>query len=402
MSKVVRTTTAGGRGLRAQQAGGGDAVELWHADVHEDDVGAVQVDGAQHAAPVVGLADHLDALRAGQHHPQPRAHERVVVDEQDADVLAHREGSACGADGHDRPSHDALSRRPREGRAQDEVARRVGTVLELAAGELDALGQPDEARAGARERERPGRRDAHRAAADDLHHERAARPRRDRHLDRGARRVLARVGQALLDDAMCHTFCELGATPLSTGLRDVHDFLVTHPAEVVVIVNQDYVTPGGFVEAVDKAGLTPYAFTPPAGAKWPTLREMIAADHRLVVLAENRAGGAPWYQPVYERLTQETPFTFPRASLLTAKADRAASCKPNRGPSSAPLFLINHWVSTDPAPRPSDATRVNAYAPLLARARECESLRHRVPNLLAVNFYKEGDVFRVVDTLNGV
>jgi hypothetical protein len=25
-----------------------------------------------------------------------------------------------------------------------------------------------------------------------------------------------------------------------------------------------------------------------------------------------------------------------------------------------------------------------------------------VPNLLAVNFYKEGDVFRVVDTLNGV
>ena len=96
------------------------------------------------------------------------------------------------------------------------------------------------------------------------------------------------------------------------------------------------------------------------------------------------------------------PFTFPRASLLTAKVDRAASCGPNRGPSSAPLFLVNHWVSTDPAPRPSDATRVNAYAPLLARARVCESLRHRVPNLLAVNFYKEGDVFRVVDTLNGV
>ena len=96
------------------------------------------------------------------------------------------------------------------------------------------------------------------------------------------------------------------------------------------------------------------------------------------------------------------PFTFPSASLLTAKVDRAASCGPNRGPPSAPLFLVNHWVSTDPAPRPSDATRVNAYAPLLARARVCESLRHRVPNLLAVNFYKEGDVFRVVDTLNGV
>jgi hypothetical protein len=41
---------------------------------------------------------------------------------------------------------------------------------------------------------------------------------------------------------LCHTLCELGATALSTGLRDVHDFLVTHPSDVVVIVNQDYIT----------------------------------------------------------------------------------------------------------------------------------------------------------------
>jgi hypothetical protein len=201
---------------------------------------------------------------------------------------------------------------------------------------------------------------------------------------------------------LCHTFCELGATALATGLRDVHDFLVTHPTDIVVMVNQDYVTPRDFVEAVDKAGLAPYALTPPSGDDWPTLREMIEADQRFVAVAENHAGAAPWYQPVYTRLTQETPFTFPSASLLTAKADLPASCKANRGPSSARLFLINHWVSTDPAPKPSDADKVNAYAPLLARARECERIRHHLPNLLAVNFYKRGDVFRVVDTLNGV
>jgi hypothetical protein len=201
---------------------------------------------------------------------------------------------------------------------------------------------------------------------------------------------------------LCHTLCELGATPLATGLRDVREFLVTHPNDVVVIVNQDYVTPRDFVEAVGKAGLTPYAFTPPSGDDWPTLREMAEADHRLVLLAENHAGAAPWYQPAYERLTQETPFTFPSASLLTAKADLPASCKANRGPSSAPLFLINHWVSTDPVPKPSDAAKVNAYKALLARARECQRLRHHLPTLLAVNFYKRGDVFRVVDTLNGV
>ena len=28
------------------------------------------------------------------------------------------------------------------------------------------------------------------------------------------------------------------------------------------------------------------------------------------MLAENEAGAAPWYQLAYERLVQETPFTF--------------------------------------------------------------------------------------------
>jgi hypothetical protein len=129
---------------------------------------------------------------------------------------------------------------------------------------------------------------------------------------------------------------------------------------------------------------------------------MIDDDHRLVLLAENHAGAAPWYQPAYTRLTEETPYTFPRASLLTSKASLADSCKPNRGPEGSPLFLINHWVSTDPIPKPSDARKVNAYGPLLARARDCERIRKHLPNLLAVNFYKQGDVFKVVDTLNGV
>ena len=201
---------------------------------------------------------------------------------------------------------------------------------------------------------------------------------------------------------LCHTFCELGATPLSEGLDDIHRFLVTHPSEVVVVVNQDYVTPEDFVKAVGAAGLARYAFTPPEGDDWPTLRQMIDDDHRLVLLAENHAGAAPWYQLAYDRLVEETPFHFPSAAVLNSPSARAASCEPNRGPESAPLFLINHWVSTDPVPRPSDAAKVNAYEPLLARARECERIRHHLPNLLAINFYKEGDVFRVVDTLNGV
>lgn len=203
---------------------------------------------------------------------------------------------------------------------------------------------------------------------------------------------------------LCHTFCELGATPLSSGLGDIHDFLATHPDDIVVVVNQDYVTPADFVKAIGDAGLTQYVFKDFDKTPLPTLREMIDSNQRLVLMAENHAGAAPWYQLAYKRLTEETPYTFKRnTALLTDPRKLPASCAPNRGPAGgAPFFLINHWISTDPIPLPSDAAKVNRYGPLLRRARDCQRIRHHLPNLLAVNFYKEGDVFRVVDTLNGV
>jgi hypothetical protein len=202
---------------------------------------------------------------------------------------------------------------------------------------------------------------------------------------------------------LCHTFCELGATPVADVLGDIHDFLVTHPDDVLVIVNQDYVTPADFVKAIGDAGLTQYVFKDFDKNPWPTLQQMIDSNQRLVLLAENHAGAAPWYRLAYKSLLEETPFDFrSKTSLLTDPAKLPASCRPNRGPEGAPLFLINHWISTDPVPLPSHAATVNAYGPLLARARECEKIRHHLPNLLAVNFYKEGALFRVVDTLNGV
>ncbi len=129
---------------------------------------------------------------------------------------------------------------------------------------------------------------------------------------------------------------------------------------------------------------------------------MIDDNQRVVFLAENHAGAAPWYRLAYKQALQETPYTFPKVSQLTSPAQLPASCKANRGTASAPLFLLNHWISTDPVPRPSDAAKVNAYEPLLRRARECRRLRGKLPNLVAVNFYREGDTFRVVDTLNGL
>jgi hypothetical protein len=210
------------------------------------------------------------------------------------------------------------------------------------------------------------------------------------------------AGQGTRGMYLCHTFCELGATSLRSVLDDIHDFLVAHPDEVLVVINQDYVTPADFVKAVDDAGLGGLVYGGPITDSEPTLRAMVDSDHRVVFLAENHAGGAPWYRPAYESITEETPYTFSKVAQLTDPKRLAASCKPNRGPDRAPLFLVNHWISTDPIPRPSDAAKVNAYDPLLARMRDCQRIRDHLPNLVAVNFYRTGDIFKVVDALNGV
>ena len=64
------------------------------------------------------------------------------------------------------------------------------------------------------------------------------------------------------------------------------------------------------------------------------------------------------------------------------------------------MFLINHWIDTSPAPKPSNAAIVNARDALLTRIHHCEEQRDLTANLIAVDFYKEGDVFGAVAALN--
>ena len=201
---------------------------------------------------------------------------------------------------------------------------------------------------------------------------------------------------------LCHSFCELGATRLDSVLDDLRAFLVANPGAVVVVINQDYVKPEDFVQAVRDADLEELVYKGPVGRRWATLGEMVASNQRLVLMAENNPGGAPWYHPAYESITEETPYAFTRVPQLTDPARLKASCEENRGPDGAPIFLVNHWITTDPVPLPSNASQVNAYRPLLRRTRECERVRDHLTNLISVNFYLRGDLFKVVDELNGL
>jgi hypothetical protein len=144
---------------------------------------------------------------------------------------------------------------------------------------------------------------------------------------------------------------------------------------------------------IERSGLAEYVYRGPDEPPWPTLREMIDSGQRLLLVVEHRTAGAPrWYRPAYRHVFQETPFDF--------KTPAQMGCALGRGRPSNSLFLINHWISTDPTPRPSNAAKVNSYDFLLDRARRCQRERGRFPNVLNVDFFGEGDPGGVAAQLN--
>ena len=204
---------------------------------------------------------------------------------------------------------------------------------------------------------------------------------------------------------LCHGFCELGAITIDKGLGEVRDFVAANPSEVVTIVIEDYVPPEEIAAAFERSGLDEYVYDGPLGedgAPFPTLQEIIDSGGRVIVMAENDAGGGryPWYRSAYESLLQETPYTFEQPPDLSDPKELPASCRPNRGPDDAPLFLINHWVDTSPAPRPSNAEKVNKRGVLERRIALCEKRRGLPANMISVDFYRQGDLFEVVADLN--
>jgi hypothetical protein len=191
----------------------------------------------------------------------------------------------------------------------------------------------------------------------------------------------------------CHGYCELGAYPVAPTLREMRDFLVEQPGEVLMLVIEDYISPQDIAKAFEESGLSEFVYQGPLGPPWPTPRSLIANGGRVLVFIESGKPGVPWLHPAFESM-QETKYTFHKPEDF--------DCLPNRGGTAGSFFQINHWIETTPAPQPKNAEIVNAYEVLLKRATDCERERKKLPNVLLVDFYRTGDLLRVVRTLNGL
>jgi hypothetical protein len=89
---------------------------------------------------------------------------------------------------------------------------------------------------------------------------------------------------------------------------------------------------------------------------------------------------------------QDTPYENPTVADL--------SCLLERGSPTDPILLVNHWLGGFTS-LVTDARTVNARAVLLPELQRCARERGQLPNFVAVNYYDQGDLFPVIDTLNG-
>ena len=76
-----------------------DAVQARHDEVHEHDVGLQGGDGVERGLAVGRLADDLDVVLQLEERPQALAHDRVVVDDEDADHAGTRRRTVVPAPG---------------------------------------------------------------------------------------------------------------------------------------------------------------------------------------------------------------------------------------------------------------------------------------------------------------
>jgi hypothetical protein len=209
---------------------------------------------------------------------------------------------------------------------------------------------------------------------------------------KSAEATMARVDETGVDSELflCHALCEIGASRFDVELGSIARFLDDQPGEVLVLIIQDEgPRPDDIADAFEAAGLIDQLHAQPLDEPWPTLGELIDADTRIVVFAENVAGGGfDWYHDAFT-YTQDTPFSFETLDDF--------SCDLNRGDADNSLFLMNHWLTPG---SPTAAQSANDAGVIAERFAECADQRGQVPNLIAVDFYSVGDLVETVAELN--
>lgn len=207
-----------------------------------------------------------------------------------------------------------------------------------------------------------------------------------RQLDDGIRGLLLDVTTYEGGTWLCHGPCSLAKLPHVDAIVEIGEFLDANPREVIVIIYEDsapveaieadWIAAGHDAKLIADADLD------------ATLGELVEAGTQVLVTAENGGPPPPWFHHAWD-VAWDTPYTFHALGELT--------CDMNRGTPGVGFYLVNHWISTElDLPDEGSAAAANAADVLGARLTDCTAQWQHPVNLLAVDFYEQGDLFAAV------
>lgn len=213
-----------------------------------------------------------------------------------------------------------------------------------------------------------------------------------RQLNDGIRALMLDVHSIFGRSYLAHGSPVLGYKPLVAGLAEIRQFLVTHPHEIVTLILENRAPPAEIAQAMAEAGLGPYLYAHVPGQPFPTLREMVLSGKRLVLFTDRGGGVYPWMHALWDYCV-ETPWKAKKPTELTSQR--------NRGDARNPLFIVNHFL-TWPVASTRLAHQVNHNPFLGSRVQRFVQETGRLPNFIVVDYYDIGNLFEVVDTINGL
>ncbi len=193
---------------------------------------------------------------------------------------------------------------------------------------------------------------------------------------------------------LCHTYCHLGQELFVSGLLKIADFLQKNPGEVMVINLESYVSGAAVQQALRQAGLLNMLHAPTPGAPWPTLRQMVGTNRRIVLLTGRDAG-------VFEGFLETGGFYVGNGWGFKAIED--ISCGDSTPPLGNRLYGLNlQYVNTFGIPTKAYAAQLNQREVVLDIVNRCTADKQHRVNVVEFDFYNIGDGARVVRELNGV
>ncbi|XP_019057048.1 PREDICTED: PI-PLC X domain-containing protein At5g67130 [Tarenaya hassleriana] len=207
---------------------------------------------------------------------------------------------------------------------------------------------------------------------------------------------------------LCHSFggnCyDLTAfNPAIDTFKEISAFLAANPSEIITVFLEDYVkTPNALIKVFTDSGLKKFWFPvqnmPRPGQDWPTVKDMVSNNQRLIVFTSSKS------KEQSEGIAYQWNYVV--ENQYGDDGEKRNECR-NRG-ESAPLtdktkslVLVNHFKSF---PVKALSCGDNSEG-LLDVIQTCyNAAGNRWANFVAVDFYKVSDgagVFRALDKLNG-